>query len=200
MPKKYYAVRSGRQTGIFSTWDECKRLVTGYPGAAYKGFTTLEDARAFLNGGQPAQQTPAAPPAETAVAYVDGSYLHDTREFACGAVVFWQGEELHFSEKFRDPDLCDMRNVAGEIKGSETVIRWCMEKGIPAVEIHHDYEGVAKWCTGDWKANKPGTQAYAAFCKAAMQKLHITFVKVKGHSGDTYNDLADALAKKALGI
>jgi len=200
MPKKYYAVRSGRQTGIFSTWDECKRLVTGYPGAAYKGFATLEEAQAFLNGGQPAQQTPAAAPAETAVAYVDGSYLHDTREFACGAVVFWQGEELHFSEKFRDPDLCDMRNVAGEIKGSETVIRWCIEQNIPAVEIHHDYEGIAKWCNGDWKANKPGTQAYAAFCRAAMQKLHITFVKVKGHSGDTYNDLADALAKKALGI
>ena len=44
------------------------------------------------------------------------------------------------------------------------------------------------------------SEAYAAFCRAAMQKLHITFVKVKGHSGDTYNDLADALAKKALGI
>ena len=28
----------------------------------------------------------------------------------------------------------------------------------------------------------------------------VTFVKVKGHSGDKYNDLADKLAKEALGI
>ncbi|WP_281691389.1 RNase H family protein [Neglectibacter timonensis] len=30
--------------------------------------------------------------------------------------------------------------------------------------------------------------------------MPVTFVKVKGHSGDVYNDLADQLAKKALGL
>lgn len=30
--------------------------------------------------------------------------------------------------------------------------------------------------------------------------MNITFVKVKGHSGNTYNDLADSLAKAAVGI
>ena len=29
--------------------------------------------------------------------------------------------------------------------------------------------------------------------------MRITFVKVKGHSGDRYNDIADALAREALG-
>ena len=33
-----------------------------------------------------------------------------------------------------------------------------------------------------------------------MKKIDIKFVKVKGHSGDKYNDIADKLAKKALGI
>ena len=28
----------------------------------------------------------------------------------------------------------------------------------------------------------------------------VYFVKVKGHPGDTYNDMADNLAKKAIGI
>ena len=31
-------------------------------------------------------------------------------------------------------------------------------------------------------------------------KLDISFVKVRGHSGDKYNDMADELAKKAAGI
>ena len=38
------------------------------------------------------------------------------------------------------------------------------------------------------------------FCAAAAKHIRFRFVKVKGHSGDKYNDLADRLAKDALGI
>jgi ribonuclease HI len=46
--KKFYAVRSGREPGIYRTWDECKAQVDGYPNAAYKGFARLEEAEAYL--------------------------------------------------------------------------------------------------------------------------------------------------------
>ena len=36
---KYYAVKKGRKTGIFTTWDDCKAQVNGYKGAVYKSFT-----------------------------------------------------------------------------------------------------------------------------------------------------------------
>lgn len=45
---KYYAVKIGRKEGIFSSWDECKEQVHGYPGAVYKSFSTLEEAENFL--------------------------------------------------------------------------------------------------------------------------------------------------------
>ena len=64
------------------------------------------------------------------------------------------------------------------------MIDYCRKAGIPALEIHHDYEGVAKWAQGLWKANKPGTQAYAALCREAARDLKLSFVKVKGHSGN----------------
>ena len=44
----YYAVAKGRTTGIFTTWDEAKREVTGYKGAVFKKFKTLDEAKAFL--------------------------------------------------------------------------------------------------------------------------------------------------------
>ena len=47
--KKVYAVRKGKKTGVFYSWAECKAAVDGYPGAEYKGFPTVEEARAFLN-------------------------------------------------------------------------------------------------------------------------------------------------------
>ena len=33
MAGKFYAVRKGKVPGIYSSWDACKRMVDGYPGA-----------------------------------------------------------------------------------------------------------------------------------------------------------------------
>ena len=46
--KKFYAVKQGRKTGMFLTWDDCKKQVMGYPGAIYKSFGTREEAEAYL--------------------------------------------------------------------------------------------------------------------------------------------------------
>lgn len=48
--KKVYAVRRGKVIGILDSWDACKEAVDGYPGAEYKGFKTLEEARAYMEG------------------------------------------------------------------------------------------------------------------------------------------------------
>ena len=201
MAAKFYAVRKGRTTGIFTSWSQCQ--VTGYPGASFKSFPTRGEAQRFLETGFVGGQADVPQKAEAnaeAVAYVDGSYHAGTGEFACGAVIFYQGEAFEISQKFNDPDLAAMRNVAGEIKGSEAAIAFCLEREIQSLEIHHDYEGIAKWCTGEWKANKEATKAYRQYYLASSQRLQITFVKVKGHSGDQFNDRADRLAKDALGI
>lgn len=46
--KKYYAVKKGRETGIFCDWDSCKAAVEGYSGAEYKGFVRRDDAEEYL--------------------------------------------------------------------------------------------------------------------------------------------------------
>ena len=130
---------------------------------------------------------------------MDGSYQADRKQFSCGVVVFHDGKEEHFSELYDDPELAQMRNVAGEIKGSQKAIQYCLDHQIKSVTIFHDYEGIAKWCTGEWQTKKEGTRAYKAFYEQAKKELDIRFVKVKGHSGDKYNDLADQLAKEAFG-
>lgn len=47
--KKIYAVKQGKQTGLFYNWNECKKSIDGYPGAEYKGFYTEEEAKDYLN-------------------------------------------------------------------------------------------------------------------------------------------------------
>jgi ribonuclease HI len=53
---------------------------------------------------------------------------------------------------------------------------------------------------GLWKTNKEGTIAYKKFYDEISDRISIEFVKVKGHSGDKYNEIADVLAKKAAGV
>ena len=67
------------------------------------------------------------------------------------------------------------------------------------MDIYYDYEGIAAWAQGRWKTNREGTAAYKAFFDAVKEKIDVRFVKVKGHSGDKYNDRADRLAKDAVG-
>ena len=50
MAKKYYAVKRGRKTGIFTVWVECAAQVQGFQGAVYKGFITEAEARDWLDG------------------------------------------------------------------------------------------------------------------------------------------------------
>ena len=194
MAEKYYAVKKGMKTGIFYSWEECRANVYGYPGAVYKSFKTREEALAFL-GEDPGEGLKGR---NCVKIYVDGSYNRVTGEFSYGMVLLAADGERHFCEKLQDTGLAKMRNVAGEIKGAEAAMRYALEHGFQRLIIYHDYEGIARWCQGDWKTNRDGTKAYKAFYDSICGKVDISFVKVEGHSGDKYNDLADALEKKAL--
>ncbi|KAG1148597.1 hypothetical protein G6F37_004448 [Rhizopus arrhizus] len=46
----FYAVRVGRNPGIYKSWPECKEQVDGIKGAKYKKFPTKEEAEQFVKG------------------------------------------------------------------------------------------------------------------------------------------------------
>lgn len=48
-PKKYYAVRVGRHPGIYITWPEAHKEVTGFIGAVYKSFPSLAEAQEYMH-------------------------------------------------------------------------------------------------------------------------------------------------------
>lgn len=202
--KKVYAVRKGRQAGLFYNWPACQEQIKGYSGAEYKSFKTKEEASAYLAGGASIAQLPPIemiePSVDTMLAYVDGSYHITTKEYSAGVVVLWQGKEITFSQKADDPSLKSMRNVAGEIMGAQIAMQYALEQHAKTVVIYHDYEGIEKWCTNAWEAKQDGTKKYKKYYEQIAQQLAIRFVKVKAHSGDTYNEQADRLAKDALGL
>ena len=51
MAKKYYVVWEGYDIGVYASWEECKKNISGYPTAKYKSFPSKELAeKAFREG------------------------------------------------------------------------------------------------------------------------------------------------------
>ena len=206
--KKIYAVRKGKTTGIFYSWDECSASVNGYPGAEYKSFTTKEEANSYLGNSFAVQieeekkdqkNTALHGTESTLTAYVDGSFDPSIGKYAFGCILLTpEGEIIRESGNGQDPESLAIRNVAGEMLGAMYAVQWAINHGYPSLTIYYDYEGIAKWAQGDWKAKNKRTQQYAEFMNSKRSYIQLTFQKVKAHSGDHYNEEVDKLAKSAL--
>ncbi|MDE7263914.1 MAG: ribonuclease H family protein [Anaeroplasmataceae bacterium] len=191
---KYYAVLFQNEKEIFTSWDVCKEYIKGKKGVIYKSFLTEKEARQFLN------QEPLSQSFQLPTAYIDGSYDSKTGCYSFGGVLIVQEKCYKFSKKYEKDEYSSARNVAGEIKGAGYIIQYAIHHQIEELNLIYDYEGIEKWYTGVWKANSAIAKAYTSFRNQVQNKIKIHFIKVKSHSNDTYNDMADQLAKSALGI
>lgn len=90
-----------------------------------------------------------------------------------------------------------MRQVTGEIFAVMFGINECLEREIKEIEIYFDYLGIREWVTGAWKAKNTQTQNYRDLMRDVQKEIDVRFIKVKAHSGNYFNDLADRLAKEA---
>ena len=204
MAGKFYAVRKGKIPGIYNSWDACKRMVDGYPGAIYKSFKSKKEAEDFVVGGasvaQNTAETESVTETATDYAFVDGSFNIATGVYGFGGFLVAGEERYVLQGAGHEADMSSMRNVAGEILGSMAAMQKALELGLREITIYYDYLGIEMWATGGWKRNKSGTIAYYEYVQSIREQLAIHFVKVKGHSGVEGNEEADRLAKEAVGI
>lgn len=207
----FYGVRVGRKVGVFNSWDECKAQVDGFPGAEYKGFVAEFAAREYVYGNstvktiKPDNKNDRIPSERATnqnciVAYVDGSFDELTGRYGYGVVILHDNKETHLNGCGNNSELVSMRNVAGEIMGAMKAMQFAKQNGFESITIYHDYQGISSWAKGEWKTNKIGTIEYKKYFNKISDYVKVDFSKVKGHSGDFYNDVVDALAKMSLGI
>ena len=197
---KFYAVKKGRTTGIYNSWDECKKQVLGFENALFKSFDSYEEAESYMNK-EPLQESDGSEADSlTVYAFTDGSFNQETGFFGYGGFLINGDEKYILQGKSNDEDLASMRNVAGELLGAQSAIQEAMNQGLPEITIFYDYLGIEMWATGEWKRNKQGTQDYYDFIQKAKETIDIHFMKVKGHANIEGNEEADRLAKEAVGI
>ena len=196
---KYYAVKNGKETGIFNSCKEVAPLVTGYKGAEFKSFTTKEEAREYLKRAIPyAENTQFDKLAEDeAISYVDGSYNEISGSCGAGIVFFTSKGMEKFNRTFKGSKYIKYRNVSGEVEAAKTAMEKAIKDGKRKLYLNYDYKGIEAWAKGDWKTNTDLTENYKKYYDKIKDELEVIFIKIKAHSGDYYNNLADELAKRA---
>lgn len=190
---KFYAVKVGRKTGVFTTWNETNSLVKGYPNAKFKSFINEAAANEYLQD----KAEVVASFDEGYSAFVDGSFNKGKQQYGSGVVILKDGTVIDELSITGTPDFIESYQIAGETIATLEAIRWAVDHKVDKISIHYDYQGIESWAKGDWKTNKPISEYYKKEFDLLSTKTNVSFVKVKGHSGDKYNDRADYLAGKA---
>ena len=96
-----------------------------------------------------------------------------------------------------DTEYVNMWNVGGEIWAVLAGLDYAISQyNANDIQLYHDYIGLSKWVSGEWKAKNSATISYARYVKNLKKDHSISFIKVTGHSNNQLNDLADEYANK----
>lgn len=225
--KEYYVVLRGHKPGLYRRWfgkGGAAEQVQGFPGAAYRGFYTIEEAAAWLRDRQ-ADTMPDLPPelaalleqqpeqpqddgpdalleAGNVVIYTDGSALDNPGPGGYGVVLRYKRHRKELSGGFRlttNNRMELLACIAGltALKQASSVILYSDSKYV--------VEGMTKDWPRRWQANgwrlADDTEVKNADLWRKLVELcaqhDVEFRWVRGHSGNRENQRCDQLAVAA---
>ncbi len=207
--KKFYAIAKGRKPGIYTNWPEAKEQIDGFAGALYRGFPTYAQAEAWMknpvNKSADTQGPAAAKPAaginhNGVTIYTDGGSSGNPGPGGYGVVQLYNGQVRELSGGYRYTT-----NNRMELMAVIVALRQLEFRDQP-VTVYTDssyvVNGINKGWAKKWRANKwiksdrqPAINPDLwAELLDLVEPLDITFVWVKGHAGNRYNERCDELA------
>lgn len=211
MAKKFYAVKRGRKTGLFTVWAECAAQVKGFQGAVYKGFMTEDEARAWLGGADVRTEQPraaaemAAPSVPDAdyIIHTDGSCLRNPGGAGGWAAVIETAATGAVEEK--SGGAPETTNNRMELTAALMALSAVPEGARVALYTDSQYLKNAftkfwlpAWKKRGWKKadGEPVlNQDLWVQLDAAFAARQVQFHWVKGHAGNPRNERCDALAR-----
>jgi len=205
--KKYYAVRRGHKTGIYTEWfgpEGAQVQIKGFPGAQYRGFPTMEEAKAFLQESLPPSQASLFEDEAHVVVYTDGGAIGNPGPGGYGVVVHSpRGEMRELSGGYRRTTNNRMELMAA------IVALESLDDSSPIV-LHSDSrymvdainkKWVFAWQKRAWKKADGNPAKNTDLWMRLLQRIaiqRVTFRWVKGHAGHQWNERCDELAGQAM--
>lgn len=199
MKHKVYAVKNGRKTGIFSTWEECEKQVAGYAGAKFKSFSSVPEALLWL------EETSASPhPAAEYIVYTDGSCLQNPNGPGGWAAIIQETAtgkeyELHGGAPSTTNNRMELNAAVAALAHIENPSSIALYTDSQYLKNTFTKHWIDNWKRNGWKT-AVGTDVKNKDLwielDSLFQKHQVAFHWVKGHAGNDKNERCDQLAKK----
>eukprot|EP00795_Rhopilema_esculentum_P007723 gene7723-13553_t len=221
----FYAVKSGRQCGIYKTWDECKQQVNGFKGARFKKFKTRNEALDFMRGKStgiiPKRKasglvakvngliTTSTPHSSIPVVYTDGGCFNNGKGNASAGIgVYWgRDDKRNLSERLEGLQTNQRAELNAAIRALEQAVKNNMNELEIRTDSMYTINCVSKWIQA-WKKNgwksaagsNVKNQEDIKRLDDLCQKVRVNWVHVRGHQGEPGNEEADRLSKEGASM
>ena len=219
MASKFYAVRKGKKPGIYSTWDECKNQVNGFPGAEYKSFKTKSEANAYMGLSQPAKNiAPKITKSGSITLYSDGGsrnhgnklgqHVKDDDKAAWAYLIIKDGKKYYASDgEFGATN--NKMEVLGLVNALQYIIDqgWQNESINAILDSKYVLDSITKgwlnsWRRRGWKKSD-GTiiknkNEFMQLSALLGQFKHLNFKWTKGHADNSGNNFVDKLLNEKM--
>lgn len=222
---KFYAVAVGQEPGIYEKWsgsDGAEARVKGFPGARYKGFSSIAEAEVWLKeyhvtgsipGPKGQAKTKTKSPENSfdlneeskkgkIIVYTDGGCIDNPGPGGYGAVVFLNNERYELSGGFRHTT-----NNRMELTACIEALK-SLDKPGPVIlysDSSYVVNGIMKgwaerWRNKGWMRTKDEPAENSDLWQRLLDicdTREVEFSWVRGHAGTPENERCDKLAKAA---
>lgn len=212
---KFYAVRVGKSPGVYKSWDECELQVKGFKGAKYKSFSTLEEAKEYIELSDKTKSVKKEKEEtidyeaivsehlkkDRLVAFTDGGYSGKNKICGYGIYILEPcgSQPIEISDIVRTDRFIKSNNIGPEVIAVTSALDWALSNGYDKITIFHDYEGIGKWARGEYKVKSDISKWFINKLDNEYNEiLDIKYIWVPGHTGVKYNEEADRLATEAI--
>lgn len=206
----YYAVKIGRNLGIFKEWKEVVTETEGFFGSSYKKCTSKQEALNFLglkdekkkSNLEVSQTNFLSKNPNVLNVYVDGSYAQNEKIYAYAFAVIEDGDVTDsFSGAKQDANVGELLNSSsGELLAAMMAVKYSIQRRIRNVIIYYDCIFIPNLLNGTAEPRNNYQIKYIEFMKNAIDTndLKVNFTKVRAHSSNEYNKFVDKMANKAM--
>lgn len=211
---KYYAVKRGRNTGIFTDWNACKSQVSGFPGAIYKSFKEHSMALEFLKFTPCVSKNISNPVikikhSKCIESLKESNSFDDTHVYTDGSCMNALGGYCFVTFK-NGQTIANYGRVPGD-KCTNNIselyaIYKCLLLKQGDIYFHTDSQysmkcvtiWYKKWQRNGWKTSNCEIVQNKDLIESILELMkgrNIKFKHVYGHRGNKYNEIADKYAK-----
>lgn len=219
----YYAVKIGLIPGVYTSWDECKNLVLGYPNSKYKKFKTEKEAYEYLQidpaisieqkeedsqvnlfdlKEEPTQANETLEEFDIIHIYTDGACSGNPGPGGWSTVIIDEYGMITYSSGGKARTTNNEMELTAIIEGLSKIKS--KQKIILYSDSMYAINCLSKWIHNWEKNNWIKSDGSPVLNKELIMKAkklvdfhkEVKFVHVKGHAGNQYNEMCDELAVK----